>query len=427
MLLTKVEVLAQLEKRRAAIAASPWGADRSRKEAIQRTLDALDHPHSYYVTLSASEREQVRAQWSSLAAQIGVRIVKHRRKPRSAPTLPPGVLAFFGDADCIPHFPRATDDYARGMCPMSWHQAKMRRSVELNPPHQLYWLLFDCDHGDPMRWKTAGLPEPSFITINPQNNHHHVVYRLKAPVCRSRHGRARPLAFLRAVQEGLRLALSADPCYVGMLTKNPLHPAWRIVRPTEMPCYSLADLAATVTLQCARTSRALPARMQPPVNLAEVGIGSRNRALFDAIRHWARRNHDNLACTLDYAERCNAQLSQPLGANEVRGIATSIERYMTDPSRINDTDKAFRARQADRGKLGGRPETTLSSQPWVAAGVCRSTWYRWQQSENARKPPSPRKIGRPSTTKDLQPWLAAGISRATWYRQQKAATTTDDA
>lgn len=246
-------------------------------------------------------------------------------------------------------------------------------------------------------------------------------------VCRSRHGRARPLAFLRAVQEGLRLALDADPCYAGVLTKNPLHPAWRTMHPSKMPCYSLADLAATVDLRSARTLKVLSARMQPPVNLAEVGVGSRNRALFDVVRHWARRNHDNLTCTLDYAERCNAQLSQPLEANEVRDIATSIERYMTDPRRTNGTDKAFRARQADRGKLGGRPETTLSSQPWVAAGVCRSTWYRWQQSENVHQPPPPRKIGRPSTTKDHQPWLAAGVSRATWYRQQKAAATIGDA
>jgi hypothetical protein len=423
VLLTKVEVFARMEKRYAAIVALLSEADSSHNAAIQRTLDALDHPHSHYVVLSTIEREQVRTRWSSLAKQIGARIVKHRRKPRSAPTLPPEVLAFFGDGACIPHFPQATDDCEMGMRSMPWTRAQTLRYIGLNPPEQLYWLLFDCDHDNPMRWKVAGLPEPSFVTICQKTNRHHVAYKLKAPVCRSEYGRSRPLVFLRAVQEGLRLALEADPYYVRLLTKNPLHPCWKTVRRTEMPCYSLAELAATVDLPSARVARASTVKERSLVNLTEVGVGSRNRALFDVVRQWARQNHDNLTDILAYAERCNAQLAQPLGANEVRGIARSIERYMTGQRRVSDDGRAFRLRQAERGRLGGRPKTTPTTQPWAAAAISRSTWYRRQRAEKMEQLLPLRKIGRPSTTKDHQPWLAAGISRATWYRQRKVAAT----
>lgn len=335
--------------------------------------------------------------------------------------LPPDVLAFFGDATCIPHFPRATDNCHAGMRSMPWSHAQKLRSVELNPPGQLHWLLFDCDHDDPELWRAVGLPEPSFITVNPLTGRHHVVYRLKAPVCRSERGRARPLAYLRAVLEGLRVALNADPGYVRVLTKNPLHPAWRTVRPAEMPRYSLAELAANVDLRSARKSMAARARLQSAANLGEVGIGDRNRALFDAVRKWARANADDLANILPFAERCNEQLQQPLAFNEVKNTVSSIERYMASNGPLGHSRAEFRARQAARGRLGGRPSTTQASQPWVEDGVGRSTWYRREQASNLQQSAdaTAKRSGRPVTTKLLQPWLAEGISRATWYRRRK--------
>ena len=421
---TKAEVLTLLNERRKSIAASCWGRDKSNKEAIQRTIDALDSSYSYYTVLSAGEREQVRTEWLELAEHLGMQITK-RRVSRSVPTLPPEVQAFFGDAACIPHFPRATDNYERGMRAMPWSRAQNLRSIELNPCAQIYWLVFDCDHNDLERWKTAGLPEPSFITINPENQHHHIAYRLAAPVCRSERGRTRPLAFLRAVYEGLRLSLEADPSYAGVLTKNPLHPAWLTVRPTVMPSYSLTELAATVDLRHISVSGRAQVRAKPQINMANVAVGGRNRALFDAVRVWAHRNPESLDDILEFAEQCNAHLMQPLGFNEVTSIVRSIERYMTGPRKNSGQHINFSVKQSARGKLGGRPQTTLSSQPWLAAGISRSTWYYRQKNEKTASAetavqslPSNRG-GRPATTKDSKPWLAKGISRTTWYRQRE--------
>lgn len=424
--MTKAQILARLSERHAQIAASPDVLDKSTREAIERTLEALDSPHSLYVVLSADERAQVRAQWQALTPHQGTAPKKSRGKLRPAPGLPPAVLAFFGSSEYLPHRPRAADDYTLGIQRMSWERAQSLRSIELNPPAYIHWLVFDCDHADHERWKSAGLPEPSFITINPGNSHHHVVYRLSAPVCRSERARAHPLEYLRAVEEAMRDALGGDPDYARLLTKNPLHPAWVTIHPQVMPSYSLAQLAATVDLKRAdekpgtkvsRSSREFAER------LSTTASGGRNRALFDAVRQRPTTERN----IRDYAERCNAMFPTPLPLSEVISIAKSIERYEISKRGNKATSEALRSRQAARGRLGGRPRTTGISQPWEGDGVSRSTWYRKKASVPVSSPAagqqhtSKRRTGRPAATKDTQPWLGMGISRSKWYRDQKAA------
>lgn len=414
--LNKTQVHERLAQREAQIEASPWGADKSIQKAIQRTLDALDHPFSYYVVLSDEERAAVRVRWAALASARGMKLPKARAR-RAPPELPAAVSEFFGDAACLPHRPRASDNFREvGVHAVSWGQAQGMRSIELNQPAQWYWLIFDCDHTDPDRWKSAGLPEPSFITINPSSRKHHVVYKLRSPVCRSERARYKPVAYMEAIREGLRQALSGDVGYTGMMTKNPLHPDWLTVRPAEMPAYSLAELAAAVDLRSVSRKSSRRGAKQPSVALQQVGIGSRNVALFDAVRCWART--DNLDDLRDYADRCNATFGTPLGVNEVESIVTSVTKYIRKGRRSNRSLTEFSAKQAARGALGGRPRTTKDSKPWHAAGVGRTTWYE-AQGDTVR-PGGGRRVGRPPTTKESQPWVAEGIARSTWYRHRKA-------
>lgn len=419
---SKADVLARLSERHARIAVSE--PDRATRQGIQQTLDALDSKHSYYDVLSAEERESVRSEWLALAALHAMRIAQKKPRPRSAkpaPELPARVAEFFGSGGCLPHRPRATDDYTQGTGRVPWERAQGLRSIELNPPAHIHWLVFDCDHSEHERWRAAGLPPPSFITVNPQNGHHHVVYRLSAPVCRSENARSKPQAYLCAVQEAMRLALGGDPHYAGVLTKNPLHPAWTTLRQQRMPAYALGELAAAVDLKQAggsatkgRSSR----RSQAPAGLADIGVGGRNRALFDAVR----QRPASCADIQGYADRCNAMFPEPLAASEVAGIVASIERYESGRTGRKAAE-AFRSRQAARGRLGGRPQTTGRSQPWLAAGVSRATWYRQQRAfppAAARQDPHPGAScpGRAATTRDSRPWEALGISRATWYRRR---------
>lgn len=415
--MNKAEIFARLSERYAQIAASPDC------KAIERTLGALDSPYSYYVVLSDDERAQVRCEWLALAAQLGFAPKKPKpHKPRSAPALPPRVLAFFGNDECLPHRPRAADDYTLGTQRCSWLQAQGLRSIELNPPAHICWLVFDCDHTDHNRWQNAGLPQPSFITINPDNGHHHVAYRLSAPVCRSENARRHPLEYLHAVEKAMRQALGGDPNYSRVLTKNPLHPAWVTIRLQPMPAYSLAQLAATVDLKKPDDTPDAPKGRrshQFAERLSTTASGWRNRALFDAVRQRPVIEKD----IKSYAAGCNALFPQPLPASEVISIAKSIERYETRRIRSKSASDAFRSRQAARGRLGGRPQTTARSQPWLAAGVSRATWYRQQRAfppAADRQDPHPGAPcpGRAATIQDSRPWEALGLSRATWYRRR---------
>jgi len=372
--LNKAEVLARLEARYSRIASSTWAHDRATKQAVLRTLEALDNPCSYYVVLSEDERERVRTEWLALATRMGVQAVEPRA-PRKPPTLPAAVQEFFGDAEALPHRPRASDDCQKGMHATGWEQAQHLRYVELNPPAHEHWLAFDCDHTEAERWKQAGLPEPSFVTITPTTGRHHVVYRLRTPVCRSERGRTRPRAYLRAVREALRAALRGDVGYAGVLTKNPLHSDWQVRRPVEMPSYSLADLAATIDLRQATSTRDGKRAAMPSINLAEVGVGGRNYALFNALRRWVRLDVGNLDNLLAYAENCNATFQEPLGFNEVNDTVRSITKYTLDRRRPSSSRAAFCEKQAARGRLGGRPRTTGDSQPWKMEGISRTTWY----------------------------------------------------
>lgn len=420
--MNKVQVLARLKERHARFAAIPSDQqDRSIREAVLRTLDALDRPDSYYVVLSADEREQARAEWQALSARAGKMPAKARTGyQRPDFKLPPPILAFFGDADSLPYFPRASDDCEKGMQRVSWKRAQDLRYIELNPPAHIHWLVFDCDHHEVDRWKSKGLPEPSFITVSPGSGRHHVAYRLRDPVCRSEQARHRPLAYLRAVQLAMRDALGGDLSYAGVLTKNPLHSTWATIRPERLPVYSLAELAATVDLRREKHGWKGGLSRSAVEKLVGLGQGSRNRALFDAVRARPPMHGD----IHGYAHWCNTLLAEPLHADEVSNIVKSIERYEASGRRAS-YKAAFSARQSARGRKGGRPRTVGDSQPWVAAGVSRSTWYRHQVASPATAAPDCGKqpVGRPITTKDSRPWEGLGMSRATWYRRQQASSS----
>ena len=434
---TKEQILARLNDRHEQFLASPFGKPgKAHQDAIRRTIDALDQSFSHYMVLSDDERAQVRGQWLGLAAKLGVSVTAQSyRAVRTHTSLPPQVLAFFGDdVSCLPHRPQATDDYSLGMSHSSWERAKDLRSVELNPPAHVHWLIFDCDHSDYERWRTAGLPEPSFITINPNSGNHHLVYRLSSPVCRSERGRYRPLAYLRVVKEALRLAVGGDLSYNGRLTQNPMHPAWLTVRSAKMPAYTLAELAKNVVIKAFRrgSNKNWQRASLESTHLVEVEVGGRNRALFDAVRHWAYNNAQSMDGLQDYAESCNGLFQHPLGHSEVIGIVRSIERYIGSRRYSRQSGFDFSEKQAARGRLGGRPQTTAVSQPWVVAQVSRSTWYRHKRAVSAQTHPGDlqhRKtqlVGRPATTMGTRPWIQQGVSRATWYRHRKAEGDSGD-
>ena len=82
-----------------------------------------------------------------------------------------------------PRRPYCTDDFADGVRIRSLKQALTKAYIQPNPPHLRVWSIYDIDRpGGALAWEAANLPEPSWVTINKQNAHAHIVYGLSAPV-----------------------------------------------------------------------------------------------------------------------------------------------------------------------------------------------------------------------------------------------------
>ena len=398
--------------------------DANVRNAIARTLAAFDNPHSHYVALLPVDRDIERQRWLMLAKRLGcVRKRKQSSRQKRGPCAKPlnRALGFFGDMECVPYQPLASNDLKSGIYRMRWQKAQECRYVELNPPALIHWIVIDCDHADVEHWRAANLPEPSFITITPLTHRHHVVYRLATAVCRSENRRAKPLRYLQAIQRALVRALKGDENYVGLMTKNPLHSDWRVIKSVPMHLYSLSELAARLDLTSPSQRKTRPGGKETANSeiLSAVQVGSRNRALFDVLRCHAGQL-DELD---EYAHQCNALFAEPLPYFEVAGIVASIKRYRRGHRYSEDQVAHFCAKQSERGKKGGRPKTTSDSQPWVEMGISRSTWYRRLQ-KTGRSDQEIQTTRVPACITKNRPWDALGIARATWYRRRKTGMDT---
>jgi len=256
----------------------------------------------------------------------------------------------------LPARPYCTDDFAFGL--MIRPKAAARcRYIQPNTPSTLSWLVFDIDHPDgAIRWEDTFIPPPSIIVVNTANGHAHLFYAIKTPVF-STPDHPKPLRLAAAIQEAMREKLDGDPGYAGLITKNPLHPDWRVIV-WPMAVYELEDLACRVDL----------GRPKKRPRQEEIGLG-RNCTLFDRLRHWAYRWIATYKDTATAAEWDKAVLAQaaklndfnlPLHESEVRAIAKSTAKWCWHRFDIQASNERFSKLQAHRGRKGG-----------VASGVAR--------------------------------------------------------
>lgn len=260
----------------------------------------------------------------------------------------------------FPHKPYCTNSLKSGLVVRPLLQALRKPYLEINPPSLVTWLTFDIDRDNAaFAWQDVfGLKIPHLATINPENGHAHLSYRIIS-VCRSDAGRLAPLRLMAALQYTYTLTLGADPGYAGLITKNPLHPHWGLLiwRDLSKP-YSLGEMAENVDLQS-------------PPKRPEVATGlGRNCAVFDSARVWAYkavRNYWRPGGLPDWKEAVKTQCEginglfpTPLPDSEIRATAKSIADFCW--KRITpDNQKALIARthtpeiQSERGKKN-RPE-----------------------------------------------------------------------
>ena len=275
----------------------------------------------------------------------------------------------------LPRRPLCTDLLSDGC----WHEpvalAMKRKYIQVNPPRTTLWMTFDVDQpAGGLAWESANLPPPAWSCTTRKNGYGHIVYGLAMPV-RGRDLSNKAVRYLEAVKEGYRSRLQADPCYAGLLTKNPLHPDWLVEKGLQK-LWTLDELAEYVELP---SSNFMLLRKQQ-----ELGMRGRNMDTFDRLRFWAYRSVDGYrvkgkqdwTCAVDQMlDHLNDLNFPPLDQTELKHIARSVCNWVW--TKYSGTNGSLNKLASQLGKLGGRPRTTtLKGKPWVEQGVSRATWYR---------------------------------------------------
>ena len=273
----------------------------------------------------------------------------------------------------LPNRPYCTDDLDKGLFIRIKKIAIKQPYIQVNPPFQIYFIVFDIDRADGFfAWQDANVAPPNWISKNPQNGHTHIGYILKTPVTRTYRGRQKVIRYLARIEQAYVKALGADKGYVGLITKNPCNSTWENHIYSDQP-YELDYLADFVDLE------------PLPKTPSEVSGYGRNCAMFDTVRFWAYkaiREHRGstfdiwLGKVLEQCQNANGAFIEPLPYSEVKATAKSIARYCWKKDGYHYQE--FIDRQSRKGKLGGRPSL---GEPWKELGISRATYFRRKKSE----------------------------------------------
>ena len=267
-------------------------------------------------------------------------------------------------------------------------------SLELRAAKSWPAVVLDCDGTTGYsRLMVAILdrevPMPNWVVQRSSTGGAHGVWTLARPVLRGAEARERPLKLLARATEYMAQVVGADAGYTGVLAHNPMVPDQGQNLKTDWmrpEAYRLAELAEVVPFGWKRPA------------VPQTGIG-RNCAMFEALMKWAGSPGNLGLPVLPAAMAIYRDIvgqfpgaARPFTPTEVAGIARSVERY--------------RARWAKRGQFGPVGDRE------------RQTWGRKMGRKGGPASGRARRKGTPLEV-DREPWKAAGISRTWWYRTRR--------
>ena len=311
----------------------------------------------------------------------------------------------------LPKKPYHTNNYSFGkqVGPIS----SAIKSIYLQPnslTHK-YFMIFDLDSEmSVLDWSDKGLPAPHLIVRNLDNGRSHLTYILNTSVKTDVRGLLKPIKYCSDVEHGLAVRIGADMNYNGLLTKNPFNTsAFKVFSFQDEP-YDLDYLNEFVDKDLVRQQR----EAKKKKNVEDGFASGRNCTLFETLRLWAYSNWHRFhqvalhAEILDQAMMLNT-FECPLGMNEVRTIADSVYRFITQHfsiERLNElkSERAKQSRQKSKGNV-----IYTGEKPWEAEGIPSSTYY--YRKTNGVSP------AQRAESKD-KPWEKLNISRRTYYRRK---------
>lgn len=227
----------------------------------------------------------------------------------------------------LPKKPYCTNDLSYGLKIRPKQKAIRLRYIQPNFPKIIIYLMFDVDRDEAgASWIDASLPKPTFIVVNLENGHAHLIYELLTPVLLWDNASPKPIAYLDAIRRAYAQVLGADLGYSSLITKNPSHRTWYTFAYSVQ--YELWELADYVSLS--------QSHYKPQRGIREdyAALG-RNCTLFEVGRIYAYDSVYGLngqeklyAVVYGYIETYNAtEFAEPLPTREVEGIAQSISKW----------------------------------------------------------------------------------------------------
>ena len=282
-------------------------------------------------------------------------------------------LDLFEDAYRWPRKPYCSADKTARSIRTLQHAIK-HPYIQANPPNLRVWSIFDVDQpAAALAWERGNLPPPTWAAVDRQSTRGHLVWGLSVPVLvDSPDMRQQPMRYLCAVEAAFRAKLEADSGYAGLMTKNPAHPLWRVLRGPRM-AYELGELADWVDLP----------KHLPKKKPEEIGLG-RNVTVFEWLRQYAYRQirhykNDVRNFVLwqshlnSRALERNGDLRVPLAGNEVWHIAKSVSKWTWRTFDLEASDKRFSELQAHRGRMGGLAKGRANEDKLASARLMAAT------------------------------------------------------
>ena len=306
------------------------------------------------------------------------RALKVKKAPLPVDFSDIGESDLFEDLERWPRRPYCTHHKEAGLRIRAFRQAVKMPYIQPNPPNRRSWAVFDIDHQDAENaWQRAGLPPPTWTTVNAKNGHAHCAWGLRTPVLVAGMGaRDAPLRYLASIESMMQERLGADPRYSGVITQNPGDLVWLTLRGPQL-YYDLSELAAHLP----GIETYIPKKRK---HEEQAGLG-RNVALFDKLRTWAysairpywggglRGWNGWLSMCNSRALVYNADFCTPLGGKEVWHLARSVAKWTWQ----HTTEQGFSDWQAAQGRKGGlasgKVRASASENKAVSARLMRAT------------------------------------------------------
>ncbi|MFD3464746.1 replication initiation protein [Nocardia fluminea] len=231
--------------------------------------------------------------------------------------------------------------------------------IESNPKALRSLVITDHDGGMADEIVAhAGMPQPSYVALNPITKSGHIVYALATPVIMTDAARRAPVNLLARIEAGLNDVLAGDVAYGCRITKNPQHTDHLTLWGPDYAVYQLKDLARPLDELGALPKFKTTKERRKALATTDSG---RNIDLFDLTRRWAYRHRGDydqisrwLQVVQDYAWDRNVDLigpaydKGPMLTGEVNQVGRSIANWTW-----RNIHHTFSEIQTIRGRRGG--------------------------------------------------------------------------